>query len=499
MTREKKLKPDLPSGFVDRKGSELKLKDKLTEIIKKNFQLYGYEQISTPSFEFSENIGKFLPDEDRPNSGVFGFKDGKDWLSLKYDLTAPLARFYSANETLISRPFKRFQLGNVWRNEKPGTGKGRFREFTQIDADIVGTNNILADVEMTVLLADSLNKCGLDNEEFVIRVSNRKCFFGMLDWVGITNDKQRISITRVVDKYDRLGIKGVASLLGKGRVDESGDSMQGVGLNQKQIEKIIKYIEENTLYDTERENMRGSARFAPLGSYDELSPLYEEGLKELRTIFDNTELSEFKNQIVYSPTLVRGIEYYTGNIFEANLLFKVKNQKGQEVEFGSIGGGGRYDTLVSKFSNNPAPSVGVSIGLDRLLIGIQQKDNFFKKNKIENFGPVVICLFDQTNMAPYYKILNMLRTSGVNSEIYTGDGGIKAQMKYADRRNSPAVILYGENEAKSGTVTIKNLNVGKKSSEEIKTREDWKSNESAQTTIKFENLLDEIKKIIKSN
>ncbi len=499
MTKEKKFKPDLPSGFVDRKGNELILKDRLTEIIKKNFQLYGYEQISTPSFEISENIGKFLPDEDRPNSGVFGFKDGKDWMSLRYDLTAPLARYYSANETLLSRPFKRYQVGSVWRNEKPGPG--RFREFSQIDADIVGTSNILADAEMAILLADSLNKCGLDKEEFIIRVSNRKCFFGMLDWAGISNEKQRIAITRAVDKYDRLGIKGVTSLLGKGRKDpKSGDFTIGAGLNQKKIEKITEYIEENSLYDegVSRENMK-DIRFAPLGGYDDLSPLYNEGLKELGKIFDSTEYSEFKNQIVYSPTLVRGIEYYTGNIFEANLLFKVKNQKGQEVEFGSVGGGGRYDTLVSKFSNNPAPAIGVSIGLDRLLVGIQQKNNFFKNNKIENSGPIVICLFDQTDMAPYYKILNMLRASGVNSEIYTGDGGIKAQMKYADRRNSPAVILYGENEAKSGTVTIKNLNVGKISSEEIKTREDWKSNESAQTTVKLENLLDEIKKIIKSN
>jgi histidyl-tRNA synthetase len=494
MTKDKKLRPELPSGFIDRKGNELILKDRLTEIIKKNFQLYGYEPLSTPGFEISENIGKFLPDEDRPNSGVFGFKDGKNWISLIYDLTAPLARYFSANETLISKPFKRYQVGNVWRNEKPGPG--RFREFTQIDADIVGTKNILADVEMTVLLADSLNKCGLDKEEFIIRVSNRKCFFGMLVWVGISNEKQRIAITRAVDKYDRLGIKGVASLLGKGRNDKSGDFTIGVGLNQKQIEKITEYIEDNTVYDNERKNMTGSARFAPLGSYDDLSPLYAEGLKELGTIFDNTEFSEFKNQIVYSPTLVRGIEYYTGNIFEANLLFKVKNQKGQEVEFGSVGGGGRYDTLVSKFSNNPAPAVGVSIGLDRLLVGIQQKDNFFKNNKIENAGPVVICLFEQTNMASYYKILNMLRSSGINSEIYSGDGGIKAQMKYADRRNSPAVILYGENEAKSGTVTIKNLNAGKKSSDEIKTRKDWKSNESAQATVKLENLINEIKKII---
>ena len=307
-------------------------------------------------------------------------------------------------------------------------------------------------------MADTLNKTGLDKNEFVIRVNNRKCFFGMLNWLGISNENQKIATTRALDKYDRVGIKGVISLLGKGRKDpQSGDFTKGVGLKQKQIDEIVQYIEENSLYDAESFENFPDSKYAPLGQYDGIDPLYDEGQRELSNIFKNTQLSNFKDQIVYSPTLVRGIQYYTGNIFEANLLFKVKNKKGQDVEFGSIGGGGRYDTLVSRFSNNPAPGIGISIGLDRLLIGLQQKDNFFKNNKVENSGPIVICLFDQTDMVPYYKILNTLRSSGVNSEIYTGDGGIKAQMKYADRRNSPAVILYGENEAKSGTVTIKIL------------------------------------------
>jgi len=507
MSKEKKLKPELASGFIDRKGNELILKDRLIEIIKRNFQLYGFEPLETPGFEISENIGKFLPDEDRPMSGVFGFKDGKDWMSLRYDLTAPLARYFAANENLISKPFKRYQVGNVWRNEKPGPG--RFREFTQVDADIVGTKNSLADIEMCILLADTLNKCGLDKEEFIIRVSNRKCFFGMLDWVGISNEKQRIAITRAVDKYDRLGIKGVTSLLGKGRKDKSGDFTKGVGLNQKQIEKIVTYVEENTLFDDERENFTGSATFAPLITYEDLSPLYQEGLKELSNFFANTGLSKFKNQIVYSPTLVRGIEYYTGTIFEANLLFKVKNQKGQEVEFGSVGGGGRYDDLVSRFTNNIAPATGVSIGLDRLLVGVQQRDNFWKNNKeIENTGPIVICVFDEKQIAQYNKLLLLLRSSNINSEIYCGDGSLKAQMKYADKRNAPAVILYGDNEIKSGTVTIKNLKLGKEASAKIIKREDWTNIEKAQElgqkersksfqiTTKIENLVNEIKKLL---
>ena len=264
------------------------------------------------------------------------------------------------------------------------------------------------------------------------------------------------------------------------------------------------------MYDTEgKENFPEPNKYAPLGQYDFLDPLYDEGQKELSNFFKNTQLSEFKNQIVYSPTLVRGIEYYTGTIFEANLLFKVKNQKGQEVEFGSIGGGGRYDGLVSRFTSNIAPATGVSIGLDRLLVGIQQRDNFWKNNKeIENTGPVVICVFDEKQIAQYNKLLLLLRSSNINSEIYCGDGSLKAQMKYADKRNAPAVILYGDNEIKSGTVTIKNLKLGKEASAKITKREDWTNIEKAQElgkkersksfqiTTKIENLVNEIKKLL---
>ena len=494
MVKDKKLKPELASGFIDRKGNELILKDRLIEIIKRNFQLFGFEPLETPGFEISENIGKFLPDEDRPMSGVFGFKDDKDWISLRYDLTAPLARYVGANFNDLSKPFKRYQVGTVWRNEKPGPG--RFREFTQVDADVVGTKNILADAEVAILLADTLVKCGLSKSDFIIRVNNRKCLTGILEGLKIKNEKQIINTIRAIDKKDRLGDEGVKSLLGKGRKDESGDFTKGVGLDPKQIKEIINYI--NTDIEFFRE--------APDASYDGISKLYDEGIKELTNFFNNTRVSEFRDQIVYSSSLVRGIEYYTGTIFEAELLFKVKNKKGLDIEFGSVGGGGRYDNLVSRFFKNDAPATGISIGLDRLLVAMQQKEN----NNVENIGPVVICVFEKNQFlaspgkdyditAPYYKILSMLRSAGIKSEIYSGDGSIKAQMKYADKRNSPAAILYGENEAKLGIVTIKNLKAGKEASTKIQNREDWRKNENIQETVKLEDLVNEIKKIIWTN
>ena len=492
MNKEKKLDPRLVLGFADRKSEELLLKDQIIEIIKKNFQLYGFDPLETPGFELSESIGKFLPDEDRPMSGVFGFKDDKDWISLRYDLTAPLARYVGANFNDLSKPFKRYQIGNVWRNEKPGPG--RFREFTQADADIVGSKNILADAEVCILLADTLYKCGLDKKDFIIRVNNRKCLTGVFEWLKITEEKQIINTIRAIDKIDRLGIEGVKSLLGKGRKDKSGDFTKGVGLNSQQIKEIIDYINNDIEFFRE----------APEVSYDGISKIYDDGIKELSNFFNNTRVSDYRDQIVYSSSLVRGIEYYTGTIFEAELLFKVKNKKGLEIEFGSVGGGGRYDNLVSRFSKDDFPATGISIGLDRLLVAMQQKENIKQK---KNSGPVVICVFDRKEFlaspgkdyditAPYYKILSMLRSAGIRSEIYPGDGNIKSQMKYADKRNSPVVILYGENEAKLGIVTIKNLKAGKEASAKIKNREDWKKNENVQETVNLEDLVNEIKKFI---
>ena len=474
MAKEKTLKPskELPLGFIDRKEKELLIRDFIISNIKEVMIKYGFQYLETPSFEYTDSIGKFLPDKERPDEGVFSFKDENKWLSLRYDLTAPLARYVAKNYLELPKPFKRYQLGRVWRNEKPGPG--RFREFLQFDADYVGTRNLQADAELCVLLAETLNKCGLDKNEFVIRVSNRKCFFALLDWLKISNEKQRIATTRAVDKYDRIGIEGVASLLGKGRKDKSGDFTKGVDLNKKQIEMITAYIEENSIYDTERENMKGGPRLAPLGGWDDLGPLWNEGINELGKIFAFTESSEFKDQIIYSPTLVRGIEYYTGTIFEANLLFKVKNQKGKEIEFGSVGGGGRYDNLINRFGNLDVPCTGASFGLDRLVFALMQKKDF----KIKPKRPIVICVFDKDKIAEYIVILNKLRTSNISSEIYPGEGKLKKQMEYANKIGSPAVILYGDDEIKSGKATLKNLGTGN------------------EISLKLEDLVDEIKKII---
>jgi histidyl-tRNA synthetase len=464
---------DLPGGFIDRKEKELVIRDFLVKQIKEVMTKYGFEFLETPSFEYTESLGKFLPDKDRPSEGVFSFEDSKKWLSLRYDLTAPLARFTAKNFDNLPRPFKRYQLGTVWRNEKPGPG--RFREFLQFDADYVGTSNLLADSELCVLISEILEKCGLANNEFNIKISNRKLSKGLLEELNIIDqNKQSISL-RAIDKLDRVGIEGVRLLLGKGRKDKSGDFTDGAQLEEKQIKKILEFLNTKDLSQLEQIKCKNK--------------LFEEGINELKKIVKNFEFFKFTNFKI-DPTVVRGLEYYTGPIFEAELTFKVKNEKGVEIEFGSIGGGGRYDDLVKRFKNQDCPATGISIGLDRLLYALNQKNifNFNQKN------PVLICVLDERYMDYYFKILNLLRSNNINSEIYSGSSNFKAQLKYADKRNCKYVIICGEDEVSKELITLKNLVVGSKVSEDIKSREDWTQSKVAQKTFAFSNLLNEISK-----
>jgi len=402
---------------------------------------YGFQYLETPSFEYTDSIGKFLPDKDRPGEGVFSFKDENKWLSLRYDLTAPLARYVAKNYLEIQKPFKRYQLGTVWRNEKPGPG--RYREFLQFDADYVGTKNLQADAELCVLISEILEKCGLEKVDYTVKISSRKFTDKLFEKLKITSKDQISTTIRALDKIDRLGWGEAKKLLGKGRKDKSGDYTKGANLNNDQI-KII----EDTLNNKNPNS---------------------EDVEEIIEIFQAYNFKNYK----FDPSVIRGLEYYTGPIFEVNLNFEVKNLKGQAIQFGSIGGGGRYDNLVNNFGNFDCPATGISIGLDRLVFALMQKKDF----KIKATRPVIICVFDKSKIKEYIEILNKLRISNISSEIYPGEGKLKKQMEYANKIDSPAVILYGDDEIKLGKVTLKNLETGNESS------------------IKIEDLADEIKKL----
>ncbi len=434
MKKDKKNKPskDLPLGFVDRQEKELLVRDFIISNIKEVMIKYGFQYLETPSFEYTDSIGKFLPDKDRPDEGVFSFQDEKNWLSLRYDLTAPLARYVAKNYLEIPKPFKRYQLGTVWRNEKPGPG--RFREFLQFDADFVGTKSLQADAELCVLISEILENCGLNKKEYIIKISSRKITEEIFKKIKIDSNEQKLATLRALDKIDRLGWDGVKKLLGEGRKDKSGDFTKGANLSQKNIDLLEKELNNN-------------------------SPKTED-LKEILKIFNDYNFSNFE----IDPSVIRGLEYYTGPIFEVNLKFDVKNNKGQVVQFGSIGGGGRYDNLVSNFGNYDAPATGISIGLDRLVYALMQKKEF----KVKQTKPVVICIFEKSSMKEYISLQTILRSEGISVEIYPGEGKLKKQMEYANKIKSPAVILYGENEIKTGKPTLRNLVSGNEKSTTIK-------------------------------
>ena len=434
MTKEKKNKPskELPLGFVDRQEKELLIRDFIISNIKEVMIMYGFRYLETPSFEYSDSIGKFLPDKDRPDEGVFSFQDEKKWMSLRYDLTAPLARYVAKNYLEIPKPFKRYQLGTVWRNEKPGPG--RFREFLQFDADFVGTKSLQADAELCVMISEILEKCGLGKEEYIIKISSRKITEELFKKININSNEQKLTTLRALDKIDRLGWEGVRQLLGKGRKDKSGDFTKGANLSLSNIKTI-----ENELNKTSPET---------------------EDLLEILKLFKDYNFSNFE----FDPFIIRGLEYYTGPIFEVNLKFDVKNNKGQIIQFGSIGGGGRYDNLVNNFGNYDAPATGISIGLDRLVYALMQKKEF----KIKQSKPIVICVFDKHSMKEYIKLQIILRDAGISTEIYPGESKLKKQMEYANKIKSPAVILFGEDEIKSGKPTLRDLNSGDEKSVTIK-------------------------------
>ncbi len=433
MAKDKKTKPskELPLGFVDRKEKELLIRDYVISNIKEVMIKYGFQYLETPSFEYTDSIGKFLPDKERPDAGVFSFKDENKWMSLRYDLTAPLARYVAKNYLEIPKPFKRYQLGSVWRNEKPGPG--RFREFLQFDADYVGTKNLQADAELCILISEILEKCGLNKKDYTVKISSRKLTDKLFEKLKITSRDQVSTTLRALDKIDRLGWEEAKKLLGEGRKDKSGDYTKGAKLNNDQIKTI-----ESTLQGKIPDS---------------------EDILEILKIFEAYNFKNYK----FDPSVIRGLEYYTGPIFEVNLNFQVKNSKGQTIQFGSIGGGGRYDNLVSNFGNLDCPATGISIGLDRLVFALMQKKDF----EIKSTRPVIICVFDKDRIKEYVGILKKLRASNISSEIYPGENKLKKQMEYANKLGSPAVILYGDNEIKSGTVTLKNLESGNESSIKI--------------------------------
>ncbi len=466
------ITPRLPRGFEDRTPADIVATDKMIAKIREVYELYGFDPVETPFFEYTDTLGKFLPDEDRPNQGVFSLTDDDEqWMSLRYDLTAPLARHFAENFETLPKPYRTYRQGYVFRNEKPGPG--RFRQFMQFDADTVGAAGPEADAEICMMMADTMDALGLAGK-YVVRVNNRKVLDGVMEAAGVVDEIQKLTVLRAIDKLDKFGIEGVKLLLGKGRKDESGDFTKGAGLDERQVRFIGGYV------DAAIAGLPASMEF--LDRFEDaewdVSPI-NTGLSELENLASLIKAADYgPDRIKIDPSVVRGLEYYTGPVFEIELTFPVTNEKGQQVVFGSVGGGGRYDGLVSRFRKEPVPATGFSIGVSRLAHALKLTGLLGNEQPT---GPVVVCVMDKDQKAGYQKMVAELRAAGIRAEMYLGNPkNVGRQFAYADQRNAPAVIIEGSNERAQGIIQIKDLVAGKEASKAITDNAEWKSERPGQ-------------------
>jgi histidyl-tRNA synthetase len=501
----------LPRGFADRAPAEIAATEKMLGLIKETYELYGFEAVETPMIEFTQALGKFLPDQDRPNEGVFSFRDDDEsWLSLRYDLTAPLARYVAENFDKLPKPYRSYRAGTVFRNEKPGPG--RFRQFMQFDADTVGAASVAADAEMCMMAADTLERLGIKRGDYVIKVNNRKVLDGVMEAIGLGGEEnagRRLTVLRAIDKFDRLGEEGVRALLGPGRKDESGDFTKGAGLGEKQIGMVAAaflqwpppqgygFVDE-IRYSRPLDDMRRIGpvdrdeakrdrfvdNFGSLIYWKNLHHAWgasfggasDEGFKELNELVEVCEAAGYGSlRILIDPSVVRGLEYYTGPVFEAELTFEIDGEDGKPVRFGSVGGGGRYDGLVGRFRGENVPATGFSIGVSRLYSALKAVGSPIVASHSQR-GPVVVLVLDKDQLGRYQNFVTKLRAEKISAELYLGASGMNAQLKYADKRGSICAVIQGSNERnhqEGPQVTIRDLVLGAELAASTKDRADY--------------------------
>ena len=469
MAKQKKQprpKAETPKGFRDYFGAEVSQRTDMLRKIAGVYHRYGFDALESSAVETVEALGKYLPDVDRPNEGVFAWQEDEgDWLALRYDLTAPLARVYAQHRNDLPTPYRRFAMGPVWRNEKPGPG--RFRQFYQCDADTVGSASMAADAEICAMLADTLEEVGIPRGDYIIRVNNRKVLNGVLETMGLSDEGQRADVLRTIDKFDKVGAEGVRELLGKGRLDASGAYIDGVGLSEDQADPVIAFLTSKADEAAATlNNLRKAVGTSDIGA---------QGIVELEQIADLLAAQGYgPDRIVIDPSVVRGLGYYTGPVYEAELTFDILDDKGRKRQFGSVAGGGRSDGLVKRFTGQEVPATGISIGVDRLLAALHAKGRL----TAEIQGPVVITVMDRDRMADYQSMVAELRNAGIRAEVYLGNPkNFGNQLKYADRRNSPVAVIEGADEKSKGVVQIKDLILGAKIAENA-TLEEWKERPS---------------------
>ena len=492
MPQDKKKTPrpkaDTPKGFRDYFGAEVTERKRMLDRIAEIYHLHGFEPLETSAVETVEALGKFLPDVDRPNAGVFAWQEedvpggGRgDWLALRYDLTAPLARVAAQYRNDLPAPYRRYAMGPVWRNEKPGPG--RFRQFYQCDADTVGSASVAADAEICAMLADALEAVGIARGDYMLRINNRKVLNGVLEAAGIGPERAD-DVLRQIDKFDKVGADGVRALLTGGRKDDSGAFIGGVGLDDEQAAPVLAFLTSKGADNAATlDNLRKAVGASAIGA---------EGVDELDRIAGLLAgLGVGEDRAVIDPSIVRGLGYYTGPVFEAELTFEILDEKGRKRQFGSVAGGGRYDGLVERFTGQKVPATGVSIGVDRLLAALRAKG----LAGAGEAGPVVVTVMDRDRMADYQAMAAELRAAGIRTEVYLGNPkNFGNQLKYADKRAAPIAVIQGGDEAERGVVQLKDLILGAKLASEA-SLEEWKS-QPAQTEVPRAGLVTAVREML---
>ena len=532
MTKEHRPKARVAKGFRDIGPEEIRGVRQMLAKIQTVYEAYGFEPVEQPFIEYTDALGKFLPDQDRPNAGVFSFQDDDgQWLSLRYDLTAPLARYVAENSQKLPTPYRSYRQGWVFRNEKPGPG--RFRQFMQFDADTVGSASPAADAEVCMMAADTMEALGLERGQYVMKVSNRKVLEGVLETArlgGDENAQQRLIVLRAIDKLDRIGVQGVTKLLGKGRTDASGDHTPGANLADEQIEIVLRFLGEDaawvladlsdvanpsegllpqksidaltnpTFSDQLQSDNWPGRRFSNADLIDSLETLIglsavgRRGIEELQSINELVSFAGYgSRRIRIDPTVVRGLEYYTGPVFECELLIPTTDEDGKPVRFGSVGGGGRYDDLVARFTGQQVPATGFSIGVSRLYSALKLVG---RAEESMTLAPVVVLVMDKDRQGDYWRMVQELRAAGIRAEMYAGTAGMKAQMKYADKRRAPLVVIQGADEKARGEVQIKDLALGARLAASIASHEEYAEQRLAQFSVPETQLVEAVKKAL---
>lgn len=473
--KSRRPRAETPKGFRDYFGAEVTERKAMLDRIAAVYHRHGFDALETAGVETVEALGKFLPDTDRPNAGVFAWQEeavpgggAGDWLALRYDLTAPLARVAAQYRGELPMPYRRYAMGPVWRNEKPGPG--RFRQFYQCDADTVGSASPAADAEVIAMLAEALEAAGIARGDYVVRVNHRKVLNGVLEAVGVAGETAA-AVLRTIDKFDKVGAEGVRQLLTGGRRDESGAEIEGVGLDEAAAAPVLAFL---TAKGADNAGTLANLRAAVGGSAAGAAGVEE--LAAIATLLAAMGLGP--DRVILDPSVVRGLGYYTGPVFEAELTFEVLDDKGRRRQFGSVAGGGRYDDLVERFTGQKVPATGVSIGVDRLLAALRAKGLAGGTEP----GPVVVTVMDRERMADYLAMAAELQAAGIRAEVYLGNPkNFGNQLKYADRRRAPVAVIQGADEVARDVVQLKDLDLGARLAAEA-TVEEWKA-QPAQTEV----------------